>query len=205
MAREGSGADALSGAIKGAAAIAAVVPGVAILLKVVPLPPQADQLLGGLSLVCGVAVVIAVVTLRNRIAKLKAGLAAGLVMGGCLVGVVSAVQYYNFGGAHIIAYEDVDRDGKAKSVRLIAPIHPSPELSRILDEFNGDYGEALHSPIYRSRVAGLIARENGSATWRLVTYLMLAQAFLIGALVAGAWRTAAFFEARAKAKPEGSP
>ena len=193
-----SGVEALSGAIKGAGAVAALVPGIAILLKVVPLPPQADQLLGGLSLACGVATVVAVITLRGKIAKLKPGLAAAVLLGGSLVGAVFAVSYYTFGSAHIIAYDDIDRSGARQSVRLIAPLRPSAELGALLTEFNGDYGEALHSPIHRNRVAGLIARENGSATAILVAYLIMAQVFLIGAIVAGAWRTAAFFEARAR-------
>ncbi|MFZ0266310.1 hypothetical protein [Caulobacter sp.] len=188
------GAKALSRAIKGVAAIAALVPGVAMLTNVVPLPTEADQLLGGLCLVFGAAVVIAVVALRTRIAKLPPGLVAGLVLASCCVGAVFAIQYFSFGGTHVIAYVDRRLDGTSNEVRLIAPLKPSPELSAILAEFGGHYEEALHSPLHRSQVARLMSNENKSAAALLATYLILAEALMIGALVAGAWRVAAFFE-----------
>ena len=204
MARR-TGAEVLSGAIKGAAMIVPLIPGVAMLATTAPLPPPADKLLGGLSLAFGVVMVIAVITVRGKIAKLKPGLAAALLLGASVVGVVFAVSYYRFGATHIIAYDNIDQNGKVESVRLIAPLRPSPALAGVLAEFNGDYGEALHSPIYHGRVAALIGQENGSATALLVTYLILAQAFLIGAVVAGAWRSAAFFEGRGAARARPAP
>jgi hypothetical protein len=188
-----TGSAALSRAIKGVAAIAALLPGMAMLVKVVPLPPTIDQMLGVVSTAFGAAMVIAVIALRDRISRLAPRQVAVGVLGCALVGSACLLLLFNFSQSNTRSYTDVDIDGKTRDVILVVPTQPSVELSSILEQFGGSYGEALHSPLYAQRVKELLATEASLAIAVLIALLVLAQAFLMIGLIAGAWRVADFF------------
>lgn len=188
MADASTDSKALSGAIKGVAAIAALVPGVAMLLRLVPFPPSVEQLLGGLSLAFGAAVVIAVIACRRRIEKANNTVAVTVILLSCAIGAALAIAFFGFATNHIESYKQGDQ-----TVSVVVPLSPSDELVGILTQFGGDYGEALRNPIFAQRTAALMAAQSGSTTALLAAYLLAAQALLIGAIVAGAWKVADFF------------
>lgn len=191
------GAKALGAALKGAGGIVALAPGLLLLANKMSLPPQLTQFLGILSVGCGSAVVLAVVTLRGRISRLKPLAAAAIILVSFGVGAVFGMRFLNFASAQTIVYTDRAENGATTEARYLKPLAPSPRLASIVAEFGGDYGEALHNPYYRAEVKRLLAEEGGPARNRLVIYMLLSEAFMIGAVVLGGWRTASFFEERA--------
>lgn len=194
------GARALGAALRGAGAIVALAPGLLLLANKMSLPPQLTQFLGILSVGCGSAVVLAVVTLRGRISKLKPLVAAAIILVLFSVGAVFGMRFLNFASEQTVTFTDRAANGETTEARYLKPLKPSPRLAQILAEFGGDYAEALHNPYYRAEVKRLMVEEGGPARNRLVIYMLLSEAFMIGSVVLGGWRTASFFEERA-AKP----
>jgi uncharacterized membrane protein YdbT with pleckstrin-like domain len=172
-----------AGVIKAIGGIAALLPSAAILLGVVPLPPDVHALLQwlstGLSLVL-IAMMLLFAEAVERWAKHVTALLIGALF---CVGVVIATGYYGFARDHII-------EQPMGGEQLVLPLHQSKELRSLLAPYGEDYSEALATSIQRERIVELLNDESGSAVLAMVTLLLLAQAFMVAAILLGAVRLA---------------
>lgn len=176
--------DRVAAAIKGAAALAALAPGVAMLFGAVNIPPTAADLTKALSLTTEVVVVLVIMLGGNAIARTTAKKVMLICLALLAAGIGLGIGYYEVGGRHIIDYVDSGRPQ-----RIIVPIFPDVELREYRDGLGG-YPEALANPIVGGRVADLIDEQNGMTVPAVVLLLLLAQACLLIAIVAGAWKFA---------------
>lgn len=167
----------------------ALVPGTAMFLHILPFPLNIEQLLGGLSLAFGAAVVTAVVACKGYIARASNFTVAVLTLLCAVAGAALALGFFDFGNTHIQSFTQSDNTVSS----VVVPLRPSGELPDILNQFGGSYLQALASGVYRDRVLALIAEQNRTAVALLATFLLGAQGLLIGAIVIGAWKVADFF------------
>jgi hypothetical protein len=177
--------DGVSRVIKGATSVVPLVPGIAMLTKAVPMPPDLQTVMTSLSLAVGVLIVISALLLKAKTRTLSVRLS--VIIAACLflLGAISAVQYLHFAAAYVCQFE---YDGKSELI--VRPLDPPPELSKILDDFNGDCALAVTSPAIGLRVRALFNENNGVSQGLLLFYLLTAQAMVMASVVGAAWKGA---------------
>jgi hypothetical protein len=174
--------DRAGGIIKAVAALIALVPFVGMLLGVVAIPPSIGQLIKGLTLAVSIIVILAIMTLSPRLAKVKQGPAAGILIAMALLGTILAVSYTLFAQHHIIAV-----GGNDHPVLYVVPLHPSPEIKAIMEPYGYDYQEALEVSPARDSLIQYMSQQDAGSTMLMVTLLILAEVMLVAAVVGGAW------------------
>jgi hypothetical protein len=178
--------DSVTKLIKGAASLLAILPGIAMLTRIVPVPPTIENLITALSLSVGVAVIIAIMVLQQKLQKSPPLIVSLLIIVLVISGTWIAIKYVEFAKTHIIPITD-----NGIKERIVTPLKSPQALITIVDgEFHGDWREAYVSPIRGPQVRQLIEENNGSTYAALVIYLLVAQVLLLIAIVGGAWKAA---------------
>ena len=175
--------DRLGGIIKALAAVIALLPGIAVLTGLVDIPPTLAQLVQMLSFVISILVLIVTILLTERLRRLRAEMAVVLIALAAVTGAVLATAYFQFAQGHI-AYGEAG----GEEARYLIPLDPSPRVRQIVAPYGDDYDEALQTSLERRELARLLEREGGGSAAVMIILMVLAQALLIGAVVAGAWK-----------------
>lgn len=176
---------AVSKVIKSVAGLIAVVPGLALITNAITLPLTLQQLLGALALALGVVIVIAIYLFGQRLHQMKAQRVGLIVVGLAVAGVTVAMICSGAANTYVLKRMV---DG-AVELRVL-PLNPSGQLKTDLEDFGGDYDEALRHPVIGARVSSAIDRQDGGTVLLLSVSFLLAQALLLGAIVIGAWKLA---------------
>lgn len=183
--------------IKGAVSVIALIPGIALVSRSVVLPPDLQDLLGGLALALGTVIILGIVLNRGRIRRTSAQ-RIGLISGGlAAAGFVAAIFGFNFAQRHLVPFKpDTGDQGY-----LLIPLRPSAELGSLLDQAGGSWPDAILNPGIGHLVREHMRAESGTAVWMLALLLLLAQAFLLTAIVLAAWKASEQLKGSASAPP----
>lgn len=173
----------LGGLIKALAAVVALLPGVAVLTGLVDIPPTLVQLVQMLSVTVSLLVLIAVILLTDRLRRLRAEAVVAMIAVAAVAGAGLATAYFQFAKSHIAVVESAGEE-----IRYLIPLAPSPRVRQIVAPYGDDYNEALQTSLERRELARLLEQEGGDSAAVMIALMVLAQALLIGAVVAGAWK-----------------
>jgi hypothetical protein len=183
--------------IKGAVSVVALVPGIALVSRSVVLPPDLQDLLGGLALALGTVIILGVVLNRGRIRRTPAQ-RIGLVSAGLAsAGFIAAIFGFNFAQRHLVPF----KPNTGEQSYLLVPLRPSAELRSLLDQAGGSWPDAILNPGIGHLVRELMRAESGTAVWMLALLLLLAQALLLTAIVLAAWKASEQLKGPVPAQP----
>lgn len=175
--------ESLGTLVKSILALLALLPGIAVLTGLIDIPPTLIQLVKFLSIFVSLVVLIAILLLQKRLARLPLLWVAGLAVVAVAVGGAVAVGYWTFANRHIVVV------AKGKQVtRYVVPLKPSAEVRSLVEPYDGDYAEALVTSVYKERLARLLSEDSGGTVAVMILLLVLAQTLLISGIVVGGWR-----------------
>ncbi|MBS0255656.1 MAG: hypothetical protein JSS36_10740 [Proteobacteria bacterium] len=184
--------------IQAAAAVIALMPSLALLSGAVPMPPSFSDLIKVVTFFLTLGTILLVFMVRNQIRTMSTRLVAILSVGSMLIGCVAAISFYFFSSQHLIR---ITRGSKIET--YVVPLSPSRRISEQVDSYFGNYPEALVGSPQRELLQQWMAEESTSASVTMIVLLAIANTFLAGAIVAGAWKIAS--AERQKAAPGANP
>lgn len=134
------------------------------------------------------ALVVTIFISGASIGALSSKRAAALTLGLALAGATVTLGYTWISDKLVISLVVAETGGGERTEILVKPLFPSPRIRAIIDEYEGDYVDALtdHGPHVTS-LKRYMYRDSGGATIALLGTLLLAQLLFVAAIVGGAW------------------
>lgn len=189
--------DSVGGVIKALIALLALLPGIAVLTGLISIPPSLVDLVKMLSVFICIIALIVILLATSWIQRKSRLLIGALALVAVIAGAICSVVYWGFANRHIVVIEPAPDQVE----RYVVPLQPSAEIDRIMIPYRGDYAEALQTSIRKARLGQLMNDESGSAVAIMIVLLLVAQALLVGGVVAGAWKLALGDEASLNPQP----
>jgi hypothetical protein len=183
--------------VKGILALLALLPGVAVFIGLVEIPPSVGKIIYVISIFVSILVILSIILLSDVIQRVRNGpLVIGAVLG-LVAGVLCLVAYIPYATGNVVEYTNE----KGESLKILAPNPPAPEaIQNMVPHATpghptvSEYASALQMADDRTELMRLMV----AASWPVMAIMLLllvaSEVFLIGSIVALAWKIAGIGE-----------